>query len=268
MMNNQGLKHYESYRDDEIRFEYSGGYGKHNKKVILTVYECEPVAEVYLDDHIFMLIDAGSLYLLESNAFIAHKRNDGQFCGRANGASRSYIHRLILMPPTNLQIDHINHNPLDNRIKNLRECSAKQNNIAKRNSRVNDTIDTALIGVVHVNKLLDEDVEIYKVRHPVEGVFPKSFNCEWEAGEYRDEIISDYFLTEYHGGEWSTLNFINWNFPPCEAVEDEVKAYENYMEYHCQSMREDSVKWLSQQSWTKSFYDCFMLKWDDKLTAH
>jgi hypothetical protein len=264
-MTYEAFKHYKFNKDDDIRFEYPNGYGKHKNKVVLTTYQCEPVAEVYLDNNTFMLIDAGSLYFLESNSFIAHKRNDGQVCARANGTSRAYIHRLILTPSNNLQVDHINHNPLDNRTSNLRESSAKQNNIAKRNSRVNDTVDTAFIGVVHVNKLYDDATPIYKVRHPVEGTYPKTFNCEWEAAEYRDQVIANYFFSEDNGGEWCTLNFIKWNFDPetNEIIENDTKDYKSYMEESCRLTLEHSIEWLMQQSWTKSFYDAYIQRYSD-----
>ena len=38
------------------------------------------------------------------------------------------MHRLIMMPPDNLTIDHINRNRLDNRKSNLRICSQAENN--------------------------------------------------------------------------------------------------------------------------------------------
>ena len=37
------------------------------------------------------------------------------------------MHRLIMLPAPNLQIDHINHNKLDNRRINLRICTSKEN---------------------------------------------------------------------------------------------------------------------------------------------
>lgn len=44
-----------------------------------------------------------------------------------------YLHRLILNAPKGKEVDHINHNPLDNRKKNLRICNKSQNNINKKN---------------------------------------------------------------------------------------------------------------------------------------
>lgn len=38
-----------------------------------------------------------------------------------------YIHRLIMNPPANLVVDHINHNCFDNRKSNLRTCTNQEN---------------------------------------------------------------------------------------------------------------------------------------------
>jgi len=52
-----------------------------------------------------------------------------------NGKSkRIYMHRLIADTPDNLVCDHINHNGLDNRRANLRNCTLKQNNANSRSS--------------------------------------------------------------------------------------------------------------------------------------
>lgn len=46
-----------------------------------------------------------------------------------NGSQRTIIsmHRLIMNPPKNKQVDHINGNTLDNRICNLRVCTNAEN---------------------------------------------------------------------------------------------------------------------------------------------
>lgn len=257
---------YERHKDNRIRYEYPNGYGKHKKKVILTVCLGELVAEVYLDEINFLLIDAGNLTLLESNPFIAHKRHDNQLCGRANGASRAYIHRMILKPSNSSQVDHINHNPLDNRISNLRECSAKQNNIAKRDSRVNGMTNTQFRGVIHINEQYDVPA-IYKVRHPESGTYSTSFTCEWEAAEFRDDVIAKHFFSEDNGGTWPTINFIIWNTDTrCnELIEHDSKSYNHYMENESEETLASGIKWLSLQDWAKPFYDAYYQEYEDEV---
>lgn len=45
---------------------------------------------------------------------------------------KQYMHRLIMNCPEELQIDHINHNGIDNRKRNLRICTQSQNNRSQR----------------------------------------------------------------------------------------------------------------------------------------
>jgi len=46
----------------------------------------------------------------------------------AGRPKRIYMHRLIIDTPSHLVCDHINHNGLDNRKQNLRNCTIQQNN--------------------------------------------------------------------------------------------------------------------------------------------
>lgn len=43
-----------------------------------------------------------------------------------------YLHRLIMAPPSNKIVDHINHDRLDNRRCNLRLCTRSQNNMNRK----------------------------------------------------------------------------------------------------------------------------------------
>lgn len=50
------------------------------------------------------------------------------FTKKPKGSSSRLLHRYLLNPPSNLTIDHINRNPLDNRRCNLCICTQFKNN--------------------------------------------------------------------------------------------------------------------------------------------
>jgi len=50
-----------------------------------------------------------------------------------------YLHRIIMKPPVNMQIDHKNKNKLDNRRCNLRVCTNSENCMNRGKTRINTT---------------------------------------------------------------------------------------------------------------------------------
>jgi hypothetical protein len=74
------------------------------------------------------IIDASDAHVLAG--FKWHAKPDG--CGKFYayawvGQSSVNMHRLITQCPKGLEVDHINHDTLDNRRSNLRVCTHKQN---------------------------------------------------------------------------------------------------------------------------------------------
>lgn len=64
------------------------------------------------------------------------KSNEKQYVGytqsiRGKGKT-TWLHRLIMQPPTNMVVDHVNCNPLDNRKENLRIITDKVNKQNKK----------------------------------------------------------------------------------------------------------------------------------------
>lgn len=93
--------------------------------------------EITLSNGRVALIDEADLHLVEEYKW--HNTGCGRYaisCKMRQGVStRVRMHRLILVPPPSLQIDHINGNGLDNRRANLRLATYSQNGANRTNSR-------------------------------------------------------------------------------------------------------------------------------------
>ena len=58
----------------------------------------------------------------------------GSFYARTHigGGKQEYMHRIVMNAPRGMQVDHVNHDTLDNRKENLRLCTQSQNNANMR----------------------------------------------------------------------------------------------------------------------------------------
>lgn len=82
--------------------------------------------EVLIDDEDFEKVKQYNWWIKKNNYVYTNTR------GSKNRTS-IYLHRLIVECPEGKDVDHINHNPLDNRKSNLRVVTRSQNNFNKRN---------------------------------------------------------------------------------------------------------------------------------------
>lgn len=104
------------------------------------------------------------------------------------------LHRVILNPKNNLQVDHINGNPLDNRRSNLRICSISENNRNKTS--------VSKSGFKNVYPVPNTKRWYSKIMINRKRIYLGSFDSKKEAAlAYNEAAI------EYHG-KFANLNHI------------------------------------------------------------
>jgi hypothetical protein len=84
--------------------------------------------KIELTQNKYALVDDGDLEQLSSYRWTLLKNKWTCYTITYIDGKTTYMHRLIMKPEKGKQIDHINHNGLDNRKENLRTCSQSQNN--------------------------------------------------------------------------------------------------------------------------------------------
>ena len=97
----------------------------------------------------FALLDEEDYFLASKYKWCAVKRGQTFYARRnlpRNGgeAKKEYLHRFIMKPPQQKEVDHINGNGLDNRKVNLRICTREQNS---RNKKQINKSNTGIKGI-------------------------------------------------------------------------------------------------------------------------
>ena len=79
-----------------------------------------------------IFIDNDDFYKIKDYKWSVYKYGINYYASTSDKNKTIYMHRLIIDPPENMDVDHINNNGLDNRKDNLRICTRAQNSRNKR----------------------------------------------------------------------------------------------------------------------------------------
>lgn len=154
-----------------------------------------------LENNIFALVDVEdfdriiyqSWYLFDSHRVSYVRGRDGIL-----------LHRFVLDVSQDVEVDHVNHNGLDNRKSNLRVCTSRQNSMNCRGKRKWVGRASKYKGVcLHSCGLWQAEIRIYGKKQYI-GLFTSEVHA---ARAY------DYMATEFFGS-FACLNF------PVEAINE------------------------------------------------
>ena len=105
------------------------------------------------------------------------------------------IHRQIMSAPADMQVDHINGNPLDNRRENLRICTPAQNTCNRK------AVVNSKSGYKGVTKKNSSRKWIPEIRKDGKKLYLGSYDTPEEAAKAYDKAAKEIF------GEFAKLNF-------------------------------------------------------------
>lgn len=114
----------------------------------------------------------------------------------------NYLHRLLTNCSKNLTVDHINGDPRDNRLENLRVCTKSENN--KNQKKQKRTSDTAYPESLYKGVSWHSQLNKWRARIGVNGkqIYLGIFKCQHEAAKSYNKAALEYF------GDFARLNNI------------------------------------------------------------
>ena len=145
----------------------------------------------------FAIVDAEDYDRLNKYKWHALKGQRNYYARNHRPNGTVLMHRVILNAPRGLVVDHINHNGLDNRKRNLRLCTAAQNSQNRRpRTRPNKT--SKYKGVT-----FDKNRNRFAayIKHNKKAYFLGRFKDETDAAKAYDKKAKELF------GQFAYLNF-------------------------------------------------------------
>ena len=136
-----------------------------------------------VDDDVFERLNKYNWYACKiGNTFYA-KRRGKQINGKGH---YEYLHRVIMSPPDNLVIDHLDHNGLNCQRSNLKICTQSENlwNYHFSDSPTSRKRSSKYFGVSAVKLMQngrDYQYWLARIRHKGKAVYIGSFETEEEA---------------------------------------------------------------------------------------
>jgi hypothetical protein len=152
--------------------------------------------EIKLTRGLFAQVNDEDFDYLNQWKWMAHKDRKNYYAVRVEYKPRKktiFMHRLILNTPDKMLTDHIDHNGLNNRRLNLRNCTQSQNSMNQKPHSI-----TKYLGVYYNKKRNNYQASIRVNRKNISLGFYKTAK---EAAMIRDIASLKYF------GEFAYLNF-------------------------------------------------------------
>jgi hypothetical protein len=131
-----------------------------------------------------VLLDEADFVKLARHRWFALVRNGTPYAARTLNGKTVAMHRILMGDPAGLQVDHVNHDTLDNRRSNLRVCSQAEN-LRNRRSR---TGASRFKGVSPTGSKWRADI-----RQNGKGKYLGTFQTEEEASAAYDRAAREFY---------------------------------------------------------------------------
>ncbi|RKF14486.1 numod4 motif family protein [Alginatibacterium sediminis] len=213
------------------------GYGSHKKNIQIMLINEHVVAKIGLGKNKTTTISLCDIDILEEHSFYAHKRQDGKYVARSstNGA---YLHRLLMNPDDEQEIDHVDANPLNNTRPNMRRCTPRQNNLAKKSPLVR--------GYVGIHRM---DGGWYKALDG-EGRRVGRYDTASQAAAARDELKMDNYYLSESGEELHNFGFIEWNDESNVPYPKKLSQSDDFLDDETQDAQCHSGYLMLEKGWS------------------